>query len=519
MSSPHSSRCPRVVGLLLSGFVLAILCAPTALAQDATDFVGLDAGQRVYDETDSSLTAAEITDLAVRLDDLRSTGADTVVYVRDLDASPEQTLEQVEELQQAWVAETGAEQDTAVAILVNRNPDDLEDARAGIFVGRVYNDGNVPEDEQREIIEDALIPPLRDGDVHASLAAGLDRLESSIRNGPPTNAFERWSADAASSWLGGTAIGLAAAGLLTTLTLFGRRETTDGIPPVPTTRRPGKLPPAVVGALVAGGPQASLVPAILLDLAGRRALVIEMEREGGTLRQPEVRVRLLDRQLLRGGIEAAVWDRLAELAEDGIVGSGGLKKLAHGTGPALEATRAQLRSEGWLAQERPRPRVGLAAIAAAGVVLAVLGAVVAANGDGDLLVWTGVGLLGLLSLTAMVLWSLYSPLTAAGQTAAAPWVAYRDGLRQSAKDQDAELDLDTALPDIVALNLGATMGKRLKAADAAGQPIRAFAGSGGARGATFPWWVAFSSSTTAASSSGTTSGSGAGGGGGAAGST
>jgi uncharacterized membrane protein YgcG len=196
-------------------------------------------------------------------------------------------------------------------------PDDPTDARAGIFVGRTFAEGNVPENEQRAIVEDALIPPLRDGDVSASLGAGLDRLGNSIRNGPPVSAFDRFAASAAAGWLPWTALAVAVAGLAGALLLFGRRSRVEGrTTPEPTTRRPGDLPPALAGALVGGGPTAGVLPAVLLDLAGRGAIAIEAESEGnGWGSSPKVRVRLLDRALVRDDIERAVWDRLTELAE------------------------------------------------------------------------------------------------------------------------------------------------------------------------------------------------------------
>lgn len=48
------------------------------------------------------------------------TRADVVVYVRELDADSDDTLDQVEALQQAWVAATGTDQDEAGAILINQ---------------------------------------------------------------------------------------------------------------------------------------------------------------------------------------------------------------------------------------------------------------------------------------------------------------------------------------------------------------------------------------------------------------
>lgn len=279
-------RIPPLRGLTLSA-LLAILIAIAAaglasstsgLAQGAETFPTLETGTRVYDETGSSLSKEQIADLDRQIRELEDTGTNVIVYVRARDATPEETLDQVEALQQAWVAHTGTDQDTAVAMLVNRNPDDPNDARAGIYVGSTYDDGNVPRDEQEAIVNEALIPPLREGDVYGSFSAGLDRLERSIVNGPPQSAFEQWASDASDSWLPWVGIGTAIVGFAVALAVFRTRRTTNLPDPQPTMTRPGTLSPALAGALATGGPQASAVPATLLDLAARDALALEPER-------------------------------------------------------------------------------------------------------------------------------------------------------------------------------------------------------------------------------------------------
>jgi uncharacterized protein (TIGR04222 family) len=495
----------------------------TAPAQDSESFGDLDPARHVYDTTGTALDPAQVADLERRIADLRPVGADVVVYVRALDASPDDTFDQVEALQQAWAGVSGTNQDGAGAILVNRAPDDPTDARAGIFVGRTFAEGNVPEDEQRAIVEDALVPPLREGDVHGSLVAALDRLGSSIRSGPPVSDFDRFAAGAANSWLPWASIGLAAVGLAVALVLYGRRSRTDRRAPEPTTSRPGDLSPALAGALVAGGPPPQVVPAVLLDLAGRGALAIEAEHEGGVVTSPKVRIRLVDKRAVEDGVERAVWDRLAEKARDGVVASKDLSSIAGGSGQVRDAVRAQLRERDWIDPRATGARAAFAVIAVVGLVAGVFALVLTAAGGGPLPAWIGVVALVGAAVTAFVFLFGYPGLTPAGLEAAAPWSAYREGLKRAAKDRHVQLDLDTALPDAVAMGLGDALGDRMKAAAEAGVPLRAFTAStaaGGAHLASFPWWIAFTSSTTSTSSaSSTVSGGGAGGGGGAAGST
>ena len=515
------TRAVLAVVALIAVLVTAMVSPVPARAQGADGFPGLEAGQRVYDETGTSLTPDQVADLEQRLADLKSIGADAIVYVRALDATPDETLDQVEALQQAWVQTSGADQDTAAAIVINRNPTDPEDARAGIYVGSTFDDGNVPRDEQRAIVNQALIPPLRDGDVHASLAAGLDRLESSIRFGPPQGAFEAWAAEAGSSWFPWLGVGLAMAGFAAARALFQRRQTTTLPEQPPTISRPGNLTPALAGALANGSPQASAVPATLLDLAARDAVDIEPESEGGTFSKPAIQVRLVDRRLVSDDVEAALWGELERRADEGVVSSKNLNKVAADSKAVRQAVERQMRDQGWRDADAGGNKAGLMMIFVFAVVLLVFTAVVAAVGEQWLPV-VAIAALAALAVTAMVMYSDYSGLSRQGQEAAIPWKAYREGLKRAAKDDAVALDLDAVLADSVAMNLGSAMSDRLKEANESGRALRAFTSPAGASYTSFPWWVAFSggfSTTSGSTGTGTVSGGGAGGGGGAAGST
>lgn len=520
---------PPTVALVVAALV-AVLAFPMglatiALSQSVDAFPNLEVGRRVYDETTTSLTPEQIADLDRQLGILMADGADVIVYVRALDVDPDETLDQVEALQQAWVATTGADQDRAVAILINRNPDDPNDARAGIYVGSAYDDGNVPRDEQRDIVDDELIPPLRHGDVYGSVTAGLTRLDGSIRNGPPQSGFERWAESAAGGWLPWAGLAAAVAGLAAALALFRRRATTALPEREPTTSRPGDLTPALAGALATGGPQASAVPATLLDLAARGALAIEPESDGGVFSTPKVQVRLMDRRPVNDDVEAALWAQLERRAEDGVVSSKDLAKLTVDGKPVREVVRAQMRAEGWLAEGVGAERAGLVVIAVVAAALAVFGVVVAAAA-GAWLPLVAVAPLTVVALAALGFLFAFSGLSRRGQEAALPWTAYREGLEHAANDEAIALDLDAVLPDTVAFNLGSAMNDRLKRANESGQALRAFAAitrqrEGGVHAGYFPYWVAFNSTvaSSSGSSAGTVSGGGAGGGGGAAGST
>lgn len=517
----------RSLLILILMMALSGIAGSNASAQDNSSFPDLSPDQRVYDETGSSLSTEQVVDLNARLDELLANGADVIVFVRALDASPEETLDQVEALQQAWVATTGTNQDNAVAILINRNPNDPEDARAGIFVGTSYDDGNVPEDEQRAIVDDELIPPLREGDVFGSLMGGLDRLESSIRNGPPKSAFERWSSDAGSSWLPWVGVLLAIPGGLFSASAFRDRQTITRTEMHPTTDRPDDLEPALAGALAHGGAQPSAVSATMLSLAERGALTIEPESKGGTFSSPKVQVRLVDESQATSDFDRKLWSELTREAEGDLVPSKSLQKMAGKTNLLEPLIKTRLSEFGWIDTNASKNRNWLVVIGLVAIGVAVFGIVVAAMGGGWMML-LGVAALFVVGIAALTMSAKYSTLTKQGQEAALPWDAYKRGLKTAAKDRTISFDLDKVFVDAVALNLGGDFDDRLKEAAREGIPIRAFRDQQGqtnsmSSGAAFPYWIAystaFSSSSGSAASSSTVSGGGAGGGGGAAGST
>ncbi|WP_370323834.1 hypothetical protein [Euzebya sp.] len=519
----HQRELIAVVALVA---LLVLGLATAASAQSPTDFPGLEAGQRVVDLTGSSLSETEVADLRERFEALSAAGVDGVAVVRALDASPEETLEQVEALQQAWVARTGAAAETAAAFLINRNPDDPTDARAGVFVGPELREGNVGEDEQVAIVEQALIPPLRDGDVHASLAAGIDRLATSAVEGPPVSAAEVWAAEAARGWVLWAALAAAVALVAAAGLVHRRRTTIDAGDVSPTTARPGDLPPAVVAALLAGSPQATAIPATVLDLATRGAVAIEVEDPDVDADEAKAQVRLLDRARLRDDVEVAVWGALEEAAEDGLVRPDELAALAGSDAQVDAAVEARMRAEGWLDPRARANRGWLGVIVGVAAVLLLAVIVIAALGESPLGL-VGAGALAVAAITALVLFTTYSRLSAEGQQTAVGWQAYRAGLGEAVHDDRMPLDLDAVLPDLVALELAHEADDRIEAAGEAGQTLAAFTPAAGGSTGFSPamyvvLWSGFQSSTASASTAGagsTVSGIGVSGGGGAAGST
>lgn len=506
----NMSRTRHAVPAVLLGLLLLAGCSSSSSSTPEDGFDGLTASQHVVDTTGSSLGAEQVQSLEQQVAELdRATGADVVLYVRALDATSEETFDQVEALQQAWVAATGTSQDTAVAILVNPNPDDANDARAGIFVGTVHDDGNVPRGEQEVIVADALIPPLRDGDVAASLSAGLDRLGSSIRTGPPPDPVDPLAENlGARTWRPWTLLALAVLGAVVVAGIRAARPRASTPEREPTTRRPDDLSPALVRALVVGGGRAAGgTRPLVLALAARDAVAIE-HSEGGRYSTPKLQVRLLDRARAADDLERATYDDLVEHAEDGVVAHQELPKLGTRT-DALVAKRIE--AAGCRNPDTRGPRLRLVAVAVVAVALVALAVVLMSTGAVILLV--GVVPLGVLALVALGTAVGHPLLSVEGRDAARPWEAYRDGL---AEDGGDGVDLDAVLPDVVALNLTSAFSDRLGADDVS---LRAFTAADGSRSTGVFFGAYTGAFTSGGSGGGGFSGGGAGGGGGAAGST
>lgn len=517
MTTPRSSRRPLAT-LLLSG-VLAV--APAVGAGATVDDPALVGEQRVYDLTGRSLDEAQLAEVRDAVDRVVAAGADPVVVVRALDATPEETLDQVEQLQEAWVGSTGAARDTAVAVLVNRNPDDDGDARAGIFVGATYDEGNVPRGEQEAIVAEELIPPLRDGDVTAALVGALTRLASSIRSGPPRSGLEVAAADVAGGWVPWLLLALAGAGAVVLARVGRRGERLDLAAAPATTTRPSQLQPALGAALAHGRARPTAVTATLLDLARRGALVLLPEDDGGSWRSsPSVAARLWSDGPVTGPVERVLWDELTSRADEGLVPGDDLRAIVSSPAPVLDAVTDELDERRWRDVEASG-RVGTAvAVTVASVLLLVATLVlVAASGDPWPLVVVSAAA-AVVGVAGVVVASSTPRLTGAGQRAARPWLGYREGLRVAADEDPPAVDLGATLPDLVAMGLVDRCREHLER-DASAL-VDYVSLDDGATLAGFPWWVAVVGTTTppsAAGGTGVVSGGGVAGGGGAAGST
>lgn len=513
--APHRLRAATLALVLL---VVALL-APAAGAAAAPQ---LRSGQRLVD-TAGALGPSRADDVRARLETLASVGTDPVVVVREREATPDQALEQVEELQQAWVRSSGADEDVAVAVLVDLAPPGGT-PRVGVYVGRGLREGALPDDVLRGVVADARTP-VRGGDVHRGLVVALGELEAAVRAGPPKPSPAERAADrAAAAWLPWTLLAAAAAGLVVALRTFAGRPRVERAWSRPTRQRPDALPLALGGALALGGPAPSAVPAVVVALAGRGALAVEREEPLPEHGSGTVAVRLLDRPEDADPVETAVWDALTERAEEGVVGSVALARLARSAPGVRAAVVDGLVSHGWWDEGAGRARAVLATVAAVTALLGFTGFLLGSVAGSGASMGGAAALLAV-AVVAAVMAARHPRLSRAGLEAARGWRAYREGIRLAADMEAVPLDLDAVLPEALAMNLGLALRPRLEEATGSDAPPRALALVSSATTAAVPW-SAFSGTFFAgpaggayggAAGGGIVSGGGAGGGGGAAG--
>ncbi|MDQ2683228.1 MAG: DUF2207 domain-containing protein, partial [Chloroflexota bacterium] len=173
----------------------------------------------------------------------------------------------------------------------------------------------------------------------------------------------------------------------------------------------------------------------------------------------------------------------------------------------------QIRGAGWEDPNASTWKILIGLLTVVSLALGVCSFGLTAVGENWLSVISAIALFGV-AIAGITMFSTYSNFTPAGQEAARPWLAYREGLKAAMEDEGVTLDLDRTLPDAIAMNLGTSVDDRVEGYLERGNTLRAFRSTV----VPFPYWAAFHSSVTTAGSSSTVGGSSSSGGG-AAGST
>jgi len=494
--------------------LLLLLASPTIAATEYGEPVP---GQHIYDTT-GLLPPDEIADLESRAAAVEAAGAPVVVYLQARDASRSETEADARNLMDAWDVQSAPGAHDGVVLFFNLKPDNLRRGEVFIYAGEKHFDGgNLPQAELQRIIDEEMLPLLRDNQTAAGIGAGLDAIAHSLTYGPPPppppSRFERIAQDLTEGVFSlANIVSAAFAALIFAIGLgrYRERPVARGAA-IPTTMPPSTHPPAVAGALVDGHIMDWHLEATLIDLANRGALAIEPAGE------KKVQVRLLDRSLLRTPYEVALWEALeVSSAGEGLVTAEELRSSRSKWGRARDELRKQLENEGFYAPNPGARRRPLYLAAAVGFLLTVIAAVLA-GGAQQPLAGIGAGLLGVASLVTLILGANIRDTTEYGEAEAAAWRGYKEGITSARKDRAAVLDLDEVLPYAVAFGVVDSLDDRLKEASDAGYQPAWFNATlhTGSTGGFYPYWVGFHTAVSPPSSSsgGGVGGASAGGGG------
>lgn len=510
----HASAIGR---LLFVALVVIGMASVTGSTRAAADFGSREAGRHVYDRA-GVLSAAEVSDLEARAVANERAGAPTIVYLRVAKADADGTSKDARELMDAWNVQSAPDAQDGVVIFLNLTPDDTKHGQAAIWVGQGQSGagGKLPKYELERIYNDVMRPPLRDGQTAAGIGAGLSALTNDLIVGPPPPPPPS-TAERVGSAIAGLPLNIAGIAATLALVIFGLRawrgRPTAAPRGTPTLTRPGDLPPALAGALVTRQlTVAPLAEATVLDLARRSMLTLQPEGK----RDLSLRLATTDTPLV--SFERAIWERLREQADNGVVSAKAFKKLARQWPGFEQALRAELAERGWFdpqAKSRRSSFYTWGAVGLTAMLLAMIPAIIGRQPWGIL----PIALLGGVGLSLLILGSVYPSTTAEGERVGAPWRGYAAGLKAAARDRTQALDLEQVLTDAAAFGIASTLDRRIKEASARGFAPAWFArqhATGDTAFAFYPYWLLFhsgSGSASAGSSGGSASSGGAGAGG------
>jgi uncharacterized membrane protein YgcG len=488
------------LGLLLVLFAaLAVVPAPAARAAAPADCAGPIAGRHVYDCA-GVLTPGEVAALEQQAAAVQQAGAPTIIYLRLRDADQTQTVQDAANLMELWSVESAPGAHDGFVMFFNLRPGDPRHGEVGLYAGEKHvKDGALTQSELERIVSDDMTPPLRDGRLAAGISAGLTAVAHNLRYGPPPPSPEQTAFQTIGRFPYNVLALLALLGtLLVGLRFRQKRQAAAAAPVAGTLPAPGELPPALAGALVRGRTSDAQMEATILDFAHRGMLVIE------PVGYKKVQMRLASDGRELTGYEALVWQALEDCADmERVVQASELPNVRRGWGRARRALREELERRGWFDARAGSRRVPYVVAGAAGVLLALLGLPVALVAEEG---WAliGVVLFGAAASLAFVLGYALPATTPAGEQAAAPWRAARGRLEVEALLPPAGVDLDAAIPYVIALSGSAAAGKLLRSASDKGyspawfRPDERYAGYG-----FYPYWVVWHAGMYPTSSGGT----------------
>lgn len=481
------------IAALVAAAVTLQLAAGLAFA--AQDFGGPVSGETVYD-TAGALSSSERASVEDAETALSRNGTPTIVYLRLRSASPASTQADAAELMDAWNVQSSPGAHDGVVLFVNLRPSDPRHGDAAFtWVSGCWQDhcpnlncsasSSPTWDLSCRVV--SLGKPLWDG-LYA-VRFRISAQPPGSKSAPDTSSEGFWRDAAVRA---GVAVGAnGAAILLLVLAIPWMRREWDRRPHQRPARYsrwtfegpPGRLSPAMAGALVLQRLDNALMVATILDLTRRGELSLDPRTDGS------FRLRLVHEPARPASFEKQLWSALESVAVQNIIESADIPDLALAWRPAIQELEAELRRRGWFQADDPNlPWVNR--WSAAGYLLAVAASVVAmASGQPEAV--PGIAVLYSVGVLATLLGLSAPVLTSEGAAEAAPWRAYRQWLARAARDLSVPLELERELSYAVAFGLGRDFGRRIAAEDEVGglpEWLESALPTGKGEGAWLVWW-------------------------------
>jgi uncharacterized membrane protein YgcG len=268
---------PRIARLAFAVGVLAVLAVPAAAA--GPPFPDPEPDRAVYDEArvfrPETIASAEQT-----IDAIESrTGAEVVVYSQIVDYGI--TTEEADAHAQALMNQWGVGRkgfDDGLVILFDMDPSRLH-GQVQLYGGPGYRAAFLDNSEKQRIVDEDMLPRLRNGDMNGALTIALERVDA---NATPEHAAQLQSArqlDAAIGLVGAPIIliGLIGNALFAWLR-YGRDPVYLDDPSIHMAGPPPDLTPAAATFVVAGGSSRRALTAAMLDLASRGLIAFREEK-------------------------------------------------------------------------------------------------------------------------------------------------------------------------------------------------------------------------------------------------
>lgn len=267
------NRAPRLL-------VAALLASSASFAASGLPPRPSDA---LVHDLSGTLGPAAVADLERRAESVLRAGADVAVLVRFERADSDETRSDARRLLGAWGIESGPKRADGIAVLVNLRKDDARHGSAAIEVGKGLSRERLPSREVDRIWREAMRPALREGRVADGIAAALDAVERTLREGPPPPSEANLVAAeiATRTLLPLALVAAVAAGLATAL--LGRRRQNG---PASPGDRNVSLGPVTGGVLARRRIGDGVALGGLLELTSSGALTLEAVPSGPLLARP-----------------------------------------------------------------------------------------------------------------------------------------------------------------------------------------------------------------------------------------